>query len=131
VSNFIANIQSLGAQMVVPISRNIIWFNKSNWSKMKQIFRALSQHIHLCAVSSDIGLQNDYFNTSLIGGTAIITMDLWSSKVSHCFEDPSGHGSYCVATIEGRNNKKFPLLLHILQFRKVPTLVLSLYLLNR
>jgi hypothetical protein len=106
MSNFITNIQSLGAQMVVPISPNINWFNKSNWSKTKQIFRALSQDIHLSAVSSDIGLQNDYFHTSLIGGTAIIMMDLWSSKVSHCFEDPSGHGSYCVTTIQGKNNKK-------------------------
>jgi len=106
MSNFIANIQSLGAQMVVPISPNINWFNKNNWSKTKQVFRALSQHIHLSAVSSHIGLQNDYFHTSLIGSTAIITMDLWSSKVSHRFEDPSGHGFYCVTTIQGKNKKQ-------------------------
>jgi hypothetical protein len=73
---------------------------------MKYNFRALSQHIHISASSSDIGKHNDYLNTSPLGGSAIITLCLWSSKVSNRFKDLSGHGSYCVTTLQGKNDKK-------------------------
>lgn len=106
MSKFIANIPSLGAQMIVPISPNVNWFNKSNWNKTKYNFRSLSQHIHLSAIPSDIGKHSDYLNTPLIGSSASITLGLWSSKVSNCLEDLSGYGAYCVTTIQGKNDKK-------------------------
>jgi hypothetical protein len=46
-----------------------------------------------------------YIHKSLVGGAAILTFGLWSSKVSSTFHDESGFGSYTVTTIQGKGKK--------------------------
>lgn len=62
--------------------------------------------MHLSAVSSDIGLEQKYFHKNIVGGTAILTFGLWSSKVTHYPHDLSDFGSYLYTTIQGKGNKK-------------------------
>jgi hypothetical protein len=102
----IANLKTLGAQMFVPISPNINWCNCSNWIQTKQIFQEISPHNHLLATSSDIGKEKDYFITSLVGGSAILTFGLWSSKVCSFESDESGYGTYTITTLQGKSNLK-------------------------
>lgn len=42
---------------------------------------------------------------SLIGGVAILTFGLWSSKVCHMESDSSGHSSHTITTIQGKKEK--------------------------
>lgn len=119
----IANLKTLGAQMFVPISPNINWCNCSNWIQTKQIFQEISPHNHLLATSSDIGKEKDYFITSLVGGSAILTFGLWSSKVCSFESDESGYGwlwylHHNHASREIQLKKNFCSLLHILQSKK-------------
>jgi len=51
------------------------------------------------------GLEPLYLHKHLVGGTAILTFGLWASKVVYSSQDPSGHGSYSITTIQGKNNK--------------------------
>jgi hypothetical protein len=53
-------------------------------------------------VSSDIGKEKEYSNSSLVGGAAFITLGLWSSKVCHMESDHSGHGTYTITTLQGK-----------------------------
>lgn len=71
-----------------------------------QLFTGISRQIHLSASSSSIGKDTQYFHKSLVGGTAILTFGLWSSKVIQSFQDPSGHGTFTVTTIQGKHNEK-------------------------
>jgi len=58
----------------------------------------------LSATSSNIGLQKSH--KPLIGGAAILTSGLWSSKVSQSSQDLFGNGLYTITTIQGKGNKK-------------------------
>jgi hypothetical protein len=57
------------------------------------------------AVSSDAGNEKEFINKPLVGGTAILTLGLWASKVTHSSQDDSGFRSFSIATIQGRFNK--------------------------
>jgi hypothetical protein len=105
MSLLVFNIKSLGVSMFVPISLNINWCNKNNWSRTKFHFCKISSHIHLSTGCSDISLQQDYLKSSLVGGTAILTFGMWSSKVSSSSSDPSSFSSYSITTIQGPQNK--------------------------
>jgi hypothetical protein len=45
-----------------------------------------------------------------VGGSAIITSGIWASKVSHRFQDTSGHGFFLVTTLQEKHNKKLSLV---------------------
>jgi hypothetical protein len=105
LNNILANLNHLDFQMFAIISPNIIWVYRKNWFHTKCLFWQISPQVHLSATSSDIGLPNEYANQSLIGGAALLTMELWASKVSHSFSDPSGMGSFTVTTINGKHNR--------------------------
>jgi hypothetical protein len=106
MANLIVNLRTLGSSMFIPISPNVNWCNPSNWVRTKQRFRELSQHIHLSANCSDIGKQQSYLATSIIGGTAILTFQSWASKVSQATNDESGFGTFSITTLQGKQNKK-------------------------
>jgi hypothetical protein len=61
-------------------------------------------HTITFATSSDIGKEKDYFITSLVGGSAILTFGLWSSKVCSFESDESGYGTYTITTLQGKSN---------------------------
>jgi hypothetical protein len=105
ISTMVDNLISLGVTMFSPISPNINWKNGMNWSRTRQIFRRKFKQVHLSAVSSDIGLNPLYLPKHLIGGSAILTFDIRASKVSSSYQDPSGHGTYTITTIQGKDNK--------------------------
>jgi hypothetical protein len=67
----IENLKSIGANMFFPISPNVYWKNPSNYIRTKQIFHPHFPHIHITAVSSDIGNDPLYRKSSLIGRSAI------------------------------------------------------------
>lgn len=92
--------------MFVRISPNINWENTSDQVCTRHLFTSISWQIHLSASSSKIGKDVYYFNKSVVGGSAILTFGLWSLKVIHSFQDPFGHGTYTVTTIQGKHNKK-------------------------
>jgi hypothetical protein len=108
----IGNLQSLGVSMFSPISPYVNWKNTSNWIRTKNIFQPYFKHTHLSATSSDIGLDKLYFNKQLIGGSAILTFGLWSSKVSHSSYDDSGMGTFCTTTIKEREAATYLLSPH-------------------
>lgn len=110
ISNIISNLKNIGASMFVPISPNINWKNRTNWTKTKNIFRSHFQQVHISTTSSNIGNDPLYFNKNLIGGSAILTFGLWSSKVSISPSDESGHGIFSVTTIQGKGQKCIPFL---------------------
>jgi hypothetical protein len=118
IKTIIDHLYSLGATMFVPISPNINWKNGNNWSKTRQLFRPRFKQIHLSAVSSDIGLEPLYLHRHLIGGSAILTFGLWASKVAYSSQDPSGHGSYTITTIQGKNNKFVSLIAAYISIQK-------------
>jgi hypothetical protein len=93
MQSIMMNLKQLDANIFVPISPNINWNNQSNWLRTKQIFRSFSSHVHLSASSSYIGKDPLYFQKKMVGGSAIITGGIWTSKVTHCFRDTSGHGT--------------------------------------
>ncbi len=102
----INNLKNLDVGMFVPISPNINWHNKMNHVHARNKFKKLSQHVHLSAVSSDIGLEPNYLNTPLVGRAAIITLGLWSSKVYTSQHDTTGMGTFTITTLAGKGNKK-------------------------
>jgi hypothetical protein len=53
------NLQQLDANIFIPVSPNINWNNQS------------------------IGKDPIYFQKNQVGGSAIITSDIWTSKISH------------------------------------------------
>jgi len=61
--------------------------------------------VHISATSSNIGKDPLYSNKNLVGGSAILTFGLWSSKISVSQLDESGHGIYSVTTIQGKGQK--------------------------
>jgi len=91
--------------MFAAISPYISWTNKANWYKTKQLFHPTFNQVHLTASSSDLGLEREYYNKSLVGGAAILTFGLWASKVSQSTQDESGNGTFTIASIQGRRNK--------------------------
>jgi len=101
----IENLLNIGANMFVPISPKINWKNPSNFLQTKQIFRPHFPHLHISAVSSDIGNDPLYRKSSLIGGSAILIFGLWSSKISTSPQDESGLGTFTITTIQGKKNK--------------------------
>jgi hypothetical protein len=103
LSQIIESLICLNAQMFVPISPNIKWNNPSNWVRTKKIFKKLSRQVHLSAISNIIGKDPEHIKKSLVGGTALLTFGLWSTKVSHYSHDPSGHGTFSITTIQGKN----------------------------
>jgi hypothetical protein len=119
----IDNLLELGASMCDPISPNINWHNPLNWLRTRHLFQQNFKQVHLSAVSSDIGLEKQYIDKSLIGGSAILTFGLWASKVSSSTHDLSGNRSYSMTTIQGKLNKKITLYLPILLWVKEQTLV--------
>jgi len=106
VTNILLNIQALQAQMFVPISPNVNWKNCSNLIRTKKLFRSISPHIHISADSSATGNSREYFIKQLIGGTAIITTGIWSTKVSYVQGDDSEFGSFTITTLQGKNQKR-------------------------
>jgi len=98
-------LHSLGVNLFVLISPNVNWLNPSSWARTHQLFRPNFLQVNMSAVSSNIGLDLLYLHTNLIGGAAILTFGLWSSKVSNTFHDESGFGSYTVTTIKGKDKK--------------------------
>ncbi len=51
--------------MFTPISPNIDWHNHIKWIWTKQAFCPAFQQVHLSAISSDIGLENEYKDKNL------------------------------------------------------------------
>jgi len=78
--------------------------------KTKQIFKKLSSQIHLLADSSLIGRDPEYFDKGLVGGSAIISSNIWATKVSESARDASGYGTYSVTTFKGKHNKKLSII---------------------
>jgi hypothetical protein len=103
--NLINNLKLLGASMFVPISPNVNWKNSSSWVQTKQLFHPHFNQIHLSATSSNIGNDPLYMNKHLVGGSAILTFGLWSSKVSFSPLDESGHGIFSITTIQGKGKR--------------------------
>jgi hypothetical protein len=63
------------------------------------------------AVSSNVGYKKQYFNRALLpGGTAIITLKHWASKISDTYNDKRGKGTYSITTITGKNGKKLSVI---------------------
>jgi hypothetical protein len=106
MSQIIKHLKLLSINMFIPISPNVNRTNPTNWLCTKQIFSKLNHQIHLSACSSAIGYDPEYVHKSLVSGVATLTIGLWASKVCNFFPDPSGHGTYTVTTIQGKNNKK-------------------------
>jgi hypothetical protein len=73
------------------------------------------------AVTCDIGLQKEYLNTSLIGGSAILTFGLWSSKVHQASQDTSGLGTFSITTMQGNKTTKNLLLQPTLLYKEATT----------
>jgi len=109
MANLIFYLKTLGTSMFVAISPNMNWCNPSNWVRTKQKFRKISQHIHLSANCSDIGKQQSYLATAIVGGTAILSFQSWASRVSSATNDDSGFGTFSITTIPGNQNKKISL----------------------
>jgi len=97
MQQIIQNLINLEIGMFVPISLNKNWENTSNWNCTRQLFHGISCQVHLAATSRPIGKDTNYFNKSLISGSAILTFGFWSSKVAKTFQDPSGHGTYILS----------------------------------
>jgi hypothetical protein len=106
MSTMLTNISKLGAQMFVPISPNINWVNPTNGIRTKQLFCQFHPQLHLSSVSSDIGLDKEYINKSMVGGAAIITSRNSSTKVSEKSKENSRYGIFTSTTIQGKQNKK-------------------------
>jgi hypothetical protein len=66
---------------------------------------SLKQKIYVSAVSSDMGLEPQFANENLVGGSAIITGGLWVSKVSSASQDTSGFGTFSITTMQGKYNR--------------------------
>lgn len=97
------NLQSIGAGAFVAISPNVNWCNTSHWATTKNIFRKPFNQVHLSAVSCDIGYEKKYLHyPTLVGGNAILTFNLWASKVTNTYQDPRGHGTYTTTTLQGK-----------------------------
>jgi hypothetical protein len=126
----IKNLQSIEAGMFVPISPNINWTNTSNWPRTRYHFRPHFPHVHLSAVSSEIGKNEYYFNKQLVGGAAILTLGMWASKVHSSFSDPSGFGSFTIITIQGKGHKNVSFILAYIAVKKAWILELSHYMPN-
>jgi len=106
MAKIIFHLKTLGTSMFVPISPNVNWCNPSNWVRTKQRFREISHYIHLSANCSDNGKQQSYLATSIVGGTAILSFQSWTSRVSSATNDDSGFGIFSITTIQGKQNKK-------------------------
>jgi hypothetical protein len=107
----ILNLKTLGASIYTAISPNINWCNSSNTVSFKRKFTKEFKQIHINATSSNIGKHPNYFHQqNLTGGVAIISIDLWASKVVTTECDPRGHGSYVITTFRGRNGKFLSLI---------------------
>jgi len=52
-----------------------------------------------------MGNSREYFNKQLIGGTAITTTGIWSTKVSSVQGDDSRFGSFTITALQGKNQK--------------------------
>jgi hypothetical protein len=102
MSHTISNLLQTGVNMLASISPNINWNNSKSWHRTRQI----SNHIHISATSSNIGLEPEYIHKNLTGGTTIMTFGLWSSKVSQFSSDPDGYGSFSTTTIQGKGGKR-------------------------
>jgi hypothetical protein len=105
LTSIIEHLQNLAISMFVPISPNVNWKNHSNWSCTHQLFCQHFHHVHISAISSDIGLQPLYLNKHLVAGTVILSFGLWASKVIPGPQDDSGYGTFSVTTIQGKGGK--------------------------
>ncbi len=77
----------------------------------KKSFRTAYKQVHFSATSCKIGFQNEYHNRyNLTGGMAIVTTDQWVSKVCYTQQDPRGHGTYTITTLQGRNSRKISII---------------------
>jgi hypothetical protein len=52
-----------------------------------------------------MGLEPQFANKNLVGGSAIITGGLWASKVSSASQDTSGFGTFSITTMQGKYNR--------------------------
>jgi hypothetical protein len=59
MQDILVNLQQLDANIFIPVSPNINWNNQS------------------------IGKDPIYFQKNQVGGSATITSDIWTSKISH------------------------------------------------
>jgi len=105
IQSIIDNLKNTGATMYAPIRSNINWHNNMNWTQTKHLFRPAFHQVHISAISSDVGLEVEYKNKSLVGGAALLTFGLWSSKVSQHSHDLSGYGTYTITSIQGTGQK--------------------------
>lgn len=105
------NLRELEANIFCLISPNINWNNQSQWIRTKRLFRPIFQHVHISAISSRVGLKPPFSINHLIGGAAILTLGLWSSKVYNSFQDPSGCGTFTVTAISGKFNRYLSIIL--------------------
>jgi len=103
--NIINNLKILGVSMFAAISPNVNWKNSSNWVRAKQLFRPHFNQVYLSASSSNIGNDPLYINKHLVGGSALLTFGVWSSKMSTSLLDESGHGIFSVTTIQGKGKR--------------------------
>ena len=102
---------SLQTSIFIVISPNVNWHNPSHWPQFKSPFKKTFQQVHISATSSDIGKQKENINKpNLIGGAAIITTDLWVSKVNETIQDPRGHSTYTKTTYRGKNGRKLTII---------------------
>jgi hypothetical protein len=107
----ITNLHQIKASIYTALSPNINFCNPSHKVTFKKTFTKTYKQVHLSATSCKIGFQKEYRNRcNLTGGTAIITTDQWASKVCSTQQDPRGHGTYTVSTLQGRNNRKLAII---------------------
>ncbi len=108
--SIVTNLQSVGANMYIPISPNVNWNTSSTWPRTHHLFCSHFYQVHLSAVSSDIGKNSQYFNKPIVGGAAIQTFGQWASKIQQSFSDSSGFGTFTVTTIQGKGKKHLSII---------------------
>lgn len=125
ISNTIMNLYDMGVALFAPISPNVNWKNPSNWVKTRRLFHHPFQHVHLSATSSDIGLEREYIGKNLVGGAAVLTLGIWTSKISHSMSDTSGMGTFSISTSQGKAINIFHLYQLTLRCKKdqIPALI--------
>jgi hypothetical protein len=67
--------------------------------------------MHLSVTSSDMGKHELYWQyCTLLGGTAMSSLNQWASRVFSSHMDPKGQGSYASTTFQGKNDKTLSIM---------------------
>jgi len=107
----IENLKELNASGSAISSPNINWKNGSNIAAFKRPFSMAFWQVHLSHSFSDLGHHDTYQDyRNLTGGSAIITCNHCSSRVSASFSDPRWQGSYSSITIQGTQGSKLTII---------------------